>query len=119
MNRIMEKDGLIPVPIFINGVEAHTVVRDLLTSSHEQHRRAEGIIDIDTLSKDCAQVRTIILCTWQAFMALGLYYLYVEACFSFWYRYPFTWCEVFVYSSCSLIRNRQFLRKWQVVLDIY
>lgn len=63
MNRIMEKDGLIPVPIFINGVEAHTVVRDLLTSSHEQHRRAEGIIDIDTLSKDCAQVRTIILCT--------------------------------------------------------
>lgn len=53
---MMEQDGLIPVPIFINGVEAHTVVRDLLTSSHEQQRRAEGFIEIDTLSKDCAQV---------------------------------------------------------------
>ena len=34
--RLMEKEGIIPVPIFINGVEAHTVVRDLLTSHHEQ-----------------------------------------------------------------------------------
>ena len=31
----MEREGLVPVPIFINGVEAHTVVRDLLTSPHE------------------------------------------------------------------------------------
>lgn len=56
-DRMMEKDGLIPVPIFINGVEAHTVVRDLLTSSYEQARRAEGVFDVDTLSPDCAQVR--------------------------------------------------------------
>lgn len=31
----MEKDNIIPVPIFINGVEAHTIVRDYLTSDHE------------------------------------------------------------------------------------
>jgi magnesium chelatase subunit H len=27
-----EEQGLIPLPIFINGVEAHTIVRDLLTT---------------------------------------------------------------------------------------
>ena len=32
---MMESQGLIPIPIFINGVEAHTIVRDLLTSDHE------------------------------------------------------------------------------------
>jgi magnesium chelatase subunit H len=31
----MEAEGIIPVPIFINGVEAHTIVRDLLTSHPE------------------------------------------------------------------------------------
>ena len=54
--RLMEKDGLLPVPIFINGVEAHTVVRDLLTTSHEQGRRAKGIVDTPTLSPDCTEV---------------------------------------------------------------
>jgi magnesium chelatase subunit H len=32
----LEAEGLIPLPIFINGVEAHTIVRDVLTSVHEQ-----------------------------------------------------------------------------------
>jgi magnesium chelatase subunit H len=31
----IEDRGLIPLPIFINGVEAHTIVRDLLTSQPE------------------------------------------------------------------------------------
>ncbi len=31
----LEKEGVIPVPIFINGVEAHTIVRDQLTSDAE------------------------------------------------------------------------------------
>ena len=31
----MEQQNVIPVPIFINGVEAHTIVRDYLTSEHE------------------------------------------------------------------------------------
>ena len=34
----LERGGIIPVPIFINGVEAHTVVRDLLTSDAEIER---------------------------------------------------------------------------------
>lgn len=33
--RLMEQNGICPVPIFINGVEGHTIVRDLLTSEHE------------------------------------------------------------------------------------
>ena len=32
---LMEKNGVCPVPIFINGIEGHTIVRDLLTSEHE------------------------------------------------------------------------------------
>ena len=32
----MEAEGLAPVPIFINGVEAHTIVRDVLTSVKEE-----------------------------------------------------------------------------------
>ena len=34
---LLVQEGVIPVPIFINGVEAHTVVRDMLTSRAEQH----------------------------------------------------------------------------------
>lgn len=38
----MEQQGLIPVPIFINGVEAHTIVRDYLTSEYEAAQVASG-----------------------------------------------------------------------------
>ena len=38
----MENCGLMPIPIFINGVEAHTIVRDLLTSSPEEHGARTG-----------------------------------------------------------------------------
>ena len=33
---MMEESGIIPVPIFINGVEAHAIVRDWLTSTAER-----------------------------------------------------------------------------------
>jgi len=33
---LMEDDHIMPVPVFINGVEAHTIVRDLLTTTTEQ-----------------------------------------------------------------------------------
>jgi magnesium chelatase subunit H len=39
---IMEAQGIIPIPIFINGVEAHTIVRDLLTTEHEIRQVALG-----------------------------------------------------------------------------
>jgi len=48
-----------PVPIFINGVEAHTVVRDWLTTEHEQRRRAAGVIEIDSLRPDAAVVDAV------------------------------------------------------------
>lgn len=38
----LEAEGLCPVPIFINGVEAHTVVRDLLTSEREREAVRAG-----------------------------------------------------------------------------
>ena len=44
----MEADGIIPIPVFINGVEAHTIVRDLLTSDHEINGVAKGTIVRDT-----------------------------------------------------------------------
>lgn len=44
----MEADGIIPIPVFINGVEAHTIVRDLLTSDYEISGVAAGTIVRDT-----------------------------------------------------------------------
>jgi hypothetical protein len=59
----MEAEGLRPLPIFINGVEAHTVVRDQLTSVYESRRpRPQG------LSRDAVQVRFVYWvksCKWQ------------------------------------------------------
>ena len=45
--RMMEADGLIPIPIFINGVEAHTIVRDLLTSQEETRKVEAGLVQRD------------------------------------------------------------------------
>ncbi|GKY95621.1 hypothetical protein MPSEU_000523400 [Mayamaea pseudoterrestris] len=39
---IVEEQGIIPIPIFINGVEAHTIVRDLLTSEYETEMVKRG-----------------------------------------------------------------------------
>ncbi len=48
-----EADGLVPVPIFINGVEAHTVVRDLLTTASEgeaaRRRLKRGFAEVDAI----------------------------------------------------------------------
>lgn len=40
----MERLGVLPIPIFINGVEAHTIVRDLLTSTHKEDQVRLGTI---------------------------------------------------------------------------
>ena len=48
MLTIMERQGLIPIPIFINGVEAHTIVRDLLTSNDEIEAVQSGQIRYET-----------------------------------------------------------------------
>lgn len=53
--------GLLPVPFFINGVEAHTIVRDLLTTTHEQSMRAKGVVQCDSLRQsDAVTVDAIV-----------------------------------------------------------
>jgi hypothetical protein len=57
------QEGVIPVPVFINGVEAHTVVRDLLTSSFEQQElatgRGAGLVS-STLSRDAVRIDALL-----------------------------------------------------------
>eukprot|EP00850_Spirogloea_muscicola_P002275 SM000008S22364 [mRNA] locus=s8:1270267:1283112:- [translate_table: standard] len=78
MIQMFEKQGIRPVPIFINGVEAHTVVRDLLTSVHEQvvvfsvaidpgfehhfmqESRRNGMKAITSLSKSAVTVDAVV-----------------------------------------------------------
>ncbi|GAX76816.1 hypothetical protein CEUSTIGMA_g4262.t1 [Chlamydomonas eustigma] len=61
----MESEGVLPIPIFINGVEAHTVVRDLLTTQHERQLVAKGgpaasVISPTLKLKDAAEVDAVI-----------------------------------------------------------
>ncbi|KAL7468553.1 hypothetical protein ACHAXS_008781 [Conticribra weissflogii] len=49
--RYFEVEGIIPVPVFINGVEAHTIVRDWLTSQHEIDGVSKGVISRDSTYK--------------------------------------------------------------------
>ena len=55
-----EDSGVLPIPIFINGVEAHTIVRDMLTSDYEQKRRASGVIEVDSLKSDATIVDAVV-----------------------------------------------------------
>ena len=69
--RAFEQAGLIPLPIFINGVEGHVAVRDWLTSADEQTARQQGQRTTLSLSDQAASVDAIIstigfpLLTWQ------------------------------------------------------
>ncbi len=56
----LEQEGLTPLPIFINGVEGHVAVRDLMTTTSEQDQRRQGIAEIKSLSKDAGQVDAIV-----------------------------------------------------------
>ncbi|CAL8470018.1 g9560 [Coccomyxa elongata] len=59
--RCFEEDGVRPVPIFINGIEAHTVVRDLLTTEHEQQLKAQGKPGpASSLKRDAAKVDAFV-----------------------------------------------------------
>ncbi|MBW4509130.1 MAG: magnesium chelatase subunit H [Scytonematopsis contorta HA4267-MV1] len=58
--RRFEKAGLIPVPIFINGVEGHVAVRDLMTTDYETQQRQIGNIETPSLSKDVVKVDAIV-----------------------------------------------------------
>jgi magnesium chelatase subunit H len=57
---LMEDEGVIPVPIFINGVEAHTVVRDQLTSKREMAAIKSGRLAWPSgLARDAPEVRIL------------------------------------------------------------
>jgi len=44
----MEVAGVLPIPTFINSVEAHTIVRDLLTSDNEINLVQQGNLQRDS-----------------------------------------------------------------------
>jgi magnesium chelatase subunit H len=58
--RSFEEAGLIPLPVFINGVEGHTIVRDWLTTEYEQSQRKKGIIETPSLTSDAVEVDAIV-----------------------------------------------------------
>lgn len=58
--RHFEAEGLIPLPIFINGVEGHVAVRDWLTSTYEQEQIAKGNKETLSLVKDAVKVDAIV-----------------------------------------------------------
>jgi magnesium chelatase subunit H len=58
--RQMETAHLLPIPIFINGVEGHVAVRDLMTTEFERSQRTQGINHILSLSKEAVAVDAIV-----------------------------------------------------------
>jgi magnesium chelatase subunit H len=58
--RKFEKAGLIPLPIFINGVEGHVAVRDWMTTDYEIAQRKQGNIETPSLSPEAVKVDIII-----------------------------------------------------------
>ncbi|ELR99823.1 magnesium chelatase subunit H [Gloeocapsa sp. PCC 73106] len=55
-----EQAGLIPVPIFLNGVESHVAVRDWLTTDYEQQQQKQGNREILSLGTDAVTVQAIV-----------------------------------------------------------
>jgi magnesium chelatase subunit H len=58
--RAFEAAGLLPLPIFINGVEGHVAVRDWMTTPYEQAQRAAGHIETPSLSAQAISVEAIV-----------------------------------------------------------
>jgi magnesium chelatase subunit H len=58
--RAFEAAGLVPLPIFINGVEGHVAVRDLMTTDYELERRQQGIVETLSLSSEAVKVDAIV-----------------------------------------------------------
>ncbi|MGH1392948.1 MAG: magnesium chelatase subunit H [Trichormus sp.] len=58
--RRFEQAGLIPLPIFINGVEGHVAVRDWMTTDYELEQRQRGNIETPSLSPEAVKVDAIV-----------------------------------------------------------
>ncbi|MDJ0679348.1 MAG: magnesium chelatase subunit H [Xenococcaceae cyanobacterium MO_167.B52] len=55
-----EKQDLIPLPIFINGVEGHVAVRDWMSTNYEQEQRKKGNKEILSLKEEAVKVDAIV-----------------------------------------------------------
>ncbi|WP_017318044.1 magnesium chelatase subunit H [Mastigocladopsis repens] len=58
--RHFEEAGLIPLPIFINGVEGHVAVRDWMTTNYETQQRQLGNVEIASLSPEAVKIDAIV-----------------------------------------------------------
>nr|MBA3922903.1 cobaltochelatase subunit CobN [Nostocaceae cyanobacterium] len=58
--RSFDAKGLIPLPIFINGVEGHVAVRDWMTSDYENSQRQSGNVETRSLSGEAVKVNAIV-----------------------------------------------------------
>ena len=58
--RFFEEQELTPVPIFINGVDGHVIVRDWLTTTYETQQRNLGNKEIRSLAKNAIEVDAIV-----------------------------------------------------------
>ncbi|MFB2768976.1 magnesium chelatase subunit H [Pelatocladus sp. BLCC-F211] len=58
--RRFDAAGLIPLPIFINGVEGHVAVRDWITSDYETQQRQQGNVATPSLSGEAVKVDAIV-----------------------------------------------------------
>lgn len=58
--RRFEAAGLIPLPIFINGVEGHVAVRDWMTTDYEIGQRKLGNLEMPSLSTEAVKVDAIV-----------------------------------------------------------
>ncbi|MDZ8025840.1 MAG: magnesium chelatase subunit H [Nostoc sp. DedQUE11] len=58
--RCFEAAGLIPLPMFINGVEGHVAVRDWMTTDYESQQRQLGKIETPSLSSEAVKVDAIV-----------------------------------------------------------
>jgi magnesium chelatase subunit H len=58
--RHFESENLVPIPIFINGVEGHVIVRDWLTTTYETQQREIGNIETPSLSNEAIEIDAIV-----------------------------------------------------------
>lgn len=58
--RHFETAGLVPLPMFINGVEGHVAVRDWMTSTYEREQRQQGNVATPSLSSEAVEVDAIV-----------------------------------------------------------
>ncbi|MEM9536586.1 MAG: magnesium chelatase subunit H [Cyanobacteria bacterium P01_E01_bin.45] len=58
--RAFQAANLIPLPIFINGVEGHVAVRDWMTTAYETEQRQAGTVKTLSLKPDAAAVDAIV-----------------------------------------------------------